>query len=655
MAKRQFAAKAATTLFASVITLSAAVSSPAFAADARDPGWYFGLQGGINSLSESTITNSSSNPQQAELGILGIIFPDTLDPVGGFLAGPICEQLAQLCSTQGILDILAGNNGGTPPASASSAITAEYDSGTAFGLTFGRAYISGMRPEGSVTYRNNKFKSVTFGPGNGDLSGQTTEVVEGEAKSISLMGNLWYDFNPGGAFQPYVGGGLGMTRVGFDTFSIGNNTDGTPNVVADGDDTIFAYQVGAGVGIPLGSNLMVSLDLRLMAASSDAEIDGKDGSKVSTDYEASSAMLGLRYYPKAGALSGDSDGDGVPDNLDKCPDTPLGVQVGPDGCPLDADGDGVPDNLDKCPGTPKGVSVGPDGCPVDSDGDGVPDYLDKCPGTATGVQVGPNGCALDADGDGVPDSLDKCPGSPAGIPVGADGCPLDSDNDGVPDYLDKCPGTPAGAIVDANGCEPDGDGDGVPDRLDRCPDTPPGQKVGPTGCPNDSDGDGVPDDMDECPNTPAGAQVLANGCALKGDCRTPRPGEEVDANGCAIDQVFILRGVNFEFDSDRLTPEAKEILKQVAVTLKAYPDVNVEIAGHTDSTGTDAYNLGLSEKRSIAVKNFLTTQTVDAARMTPNGYGESQPIDTNDTPEGQSKNRRVELRVIDESNSAVTQ
>ena len=90
----------------------------------------------------------------------------------------------------------------------------------------------------------------------------------------------------------------------------------------------------------------------------------------------------------------------------------------------------------------------------DSDGDGVVDDLDRCPGTPSGVQVDTNGCPLDSDRDGVYDYLDKCPGTPAGVKVDRDGCPLDSDGDGVPDYLDKCPGTPAGVKVDRYGCPP---------------------------------------------------------------------------------------------------------------------------------------------------------------------------------------------------------
>jgi OOP family OmpA-OmpF porin len=119
----------------------------------------------------------------------------------------------------------------------------------------------------------------------------------------------------------------------------------------------------------------------------------------------------------------------------------------------DSDGDGVPDRLDKCPGTPKGVTVDAVGCPIDTDGDGVPDYLDKCPGTPRGVKVDDAGCPIDSDGDGVPDHLDKCPGTPAGVKVDSHGCPLDSDGDGVPDHLDKCPDTPKGAVVDEHGCQ----------------------------------------------------------------------------------------------------------------------------------------------------------------------------------------------------------
>ncbi len=90
--------------------------------------------------------------------------------------------------------------------------------------------------------------------------------------------------------------------------------------------------------------------------------------------------------------------------------------------------------------------------PVDTDGDGVPDNRDRCPNTPAGVPVDVNGCPKDSDGDGVYDYLDKCPDTPAGVAVDEDGCPLDTDGDKVPDYKDEGPDTPLGGVVDDRGC-----------------------------------------------------------------------------------------------------------------------------------------------------------------------------------------------------------
>lgn len=121
---------------------------------------------------------------------------------------------------------------------------------------------------------------------------------------------------------------------------------------------------------------------------------GRCGFSVSADDIASSeAMADLVekvFFERV--VVRDSDGDGVLDNIDRCPNTPKGVAVDSHGCPLDTDGDGVYDYLDKCPNTPKGVRVDLKGCPVDSDGDGVYDYMDQCPGTPVGARVNAKGC-----------------------------------------------------------------------------------------------------------------------------------------------------------------------------------------------------------------------------------------------------------------------
>jgi len=140
-----------------------------------------------------------------------------------------------------------------------------------------------------------------------------------------------------------------------------------------------------------------------------------------TDYEAF-RTIGCPGQPLLGSPCKvpDSDGDGVFDNMDKCPNTPAGRKVNAQGCELDGDGDGVVDGLDKCPNTPAGRKVNAQGCELDGDGDGVVDGLDKCPNTPAGRKVNAQGCELDTDGDGVVDAMDKCPTVPAKT---ADGCP----------------------------------------------------------------------------------------------------------------------------------------------------------------------------------------------------------------------------------------
>ncbi len=279
-----------------------------------------------------------------------------------------------------------------------------------------------------------------------------------------------------------------------------------------------------------------------------------------------------------------------------------------------------------CPVPPPAAkTAAPAPAPKDSDGDGVVDDKDKCPGTPAGAKVDANGCELDTDGDGVVDRLDRCPMTPPGRKVDANGCEPDSDGDGVIDALDKCPGTPKGAKVDAKGCELDSDGDGVVDRVDRCPGTPAGRKVDASGCELDGDGDGVVDALDKCPDTPKG--------------------DKVDAKGCTLLSTIQLKGVNFDNDSAAIREDAKSILDEMVAILKRYPDMKVEVAGHTDSRSTDAYNEGLSQRRAQSVCDYFIQMGIDAARLMPKGYGESQPIADNATDEGRAANRRVELRI----------
>ena len=141
----------------------------------------------------------------------------------------------------------------------------------------------------------------------------------------------------------------------------------------------------------------------------------------------------------------------------------------------------------------------------------------------------------------------------------------------------------------------------------------------------DSDGDGVPDSRDKCPDTPKGIRVDSDGCPIK------------------IEQkISITLLIEFDFDKAVVKPIYHNDIEKVANFMKAYPDKNVELEGHTDSIGTDEYNKKLSIRRAESVKKYLVEKFgAPASRITTVGFGESKPVATNDTPEGRQKNRRV--------------
>jgi OOP family OmpA-OmpF porin len=109
---------------------------------------------------------------------------------------------------------------------------------------------------------------------------------------------------------------------------------------------------------------------------------------------------------------------------------------------------------------------------------------------------------------------------------------------------------------------------------------------------------------------------------------------------------MILEGVNFAFDSAAIAPESEAILDKAVEALKNAPTVHVRVEGHTDSIGSEQYNLKLSQRRAEAVVNYLVGQGIEASRLEPVGYGESEPVASNATKEGRYRNRRVELEVI---------
>jgi len=143
--------------------------------------------------------------------------------------------------------------------------------------------------------------------------------------------------------------------------------------------------------------------------------------------------------------------------------------------------------------------------------------------------------------------------------------------------------------------------------------------------PVDGDNDGIIDEADLCKQT--------------------KPGVVVDADGCAIFDG-VLDGVNFYSASERLTPKAQKILDGVAKTLQQYPNARIKVSAHTDNRGSEFYNQNLATRRAKIVVEYLSYKGIDTQNLIPSAAGESQPIATNDTPQGRALNRRVELQAI---------
>ena len=182
--------------------------------------------------------------------------------------------------------------------------------------------------------------------------------------------DLLYHLFPSHSLVPYLAAGIGGRTLDYK---------------GRGSDSDFMLNYGGGLKYFVTENIALRGDVRHVMTLPENNL-------VYT--------AGLTYYfggekkveEKRPEQPKDSDGDGVYDKMDRCPNTPKGVKVDGMGCPLDTDGDGVYDYLDKCPDTPKGVKVDDAGCPLDTDGDGVYDYLDKCPDTPKGAKVNKVGC-----------------------------------------------------------------------------------------------------------------------------------------------------------------------------------------------------------------------------------------------------------------------
>lgn len=279
----------------------------------------------------------------------------------------------------------------------------------------------------------------------------------------------------------------------------------------------------------------------------------------------------------------------------------------------DTDGDGVKDKDDLCPETPGKAELA--GCP-DKDNDGIADKDDVCPDVAGKIEF--KGCP-DTDGDGVIDSQDACPNAAGKKELS--GCP-DKDNDGVADKDDKCPDV-AGK-KELAGC-PDRDSDGIADNDDACPDVAGLAKL--KGCP-DTDGDGIPDAMDKCPDV--------FGIAANNGCPEVKKTEYFKAIYFMSNRTEVITQYSLSLDN----------LDAAVAFMKEHANAKMLIEGYADSRENENYNMKLSAKRADNVIELLVKKGIAKERLVKKFYGESNPAADNGTEEGRALNRRVEIKTL---------
>ncbi len=336
---------------------------------------------------------------------------------------------------------------------------------------------------------------------------------------------------------------------------------------------------------------------------------------------------------------GDDDGDGLDRDDDVCPAQAEDVDgfEDSDGCPDDDnDQDGVPDATDLCPFEPETINGvrDDDGCPEDpviaqrqhktryvqlKDSSSVVAVVPArlaAAGAKQGAGAKPGASARPGDsatGKAGPAELEFAkildeagPLAPGALP------PLvsagDDDGDGLDRDQDVCPAEPedADGFEDDDGCpDPDDDRDSVLDAADRCP------REGET-LNGYEDDDGCPDEV-------------------------PMP---------LLKRVGRIEGLVFANNSAQLLPGSEPTLQKVLIILQSFPNIRVELAGHTDDRGTREGNLTLSQQRADAVKTWLVDHGAQITKLTAVGYGPDKPVAKNTTEAGRAKNRRVEFVLI---------
>ncbi len=413
----------------------------------------------------------------------------------------------------------------------------------------------------------------------------------------------------------------------------------------------------------------------------------------------------------------DSDGDGVPDSLDKCPNTPPRTVVDTVGCtpqqtgiPLDSDGDGIPDSIDKCPNTPPRVVVDAQGCFPDEDGDGISDSRDACPGTPAGAVVDKTGCSAaqltlasapaavnpSTSSPAAVAEVNISSGSPAGtqtvdttvlvVSPGAAPSPAASEISAATDHsgssaeikaihlpqaaapsaaapaaaavADKTavaasanvpaevkPAAPASVTAEAKPAAP---ASAAAEAKPAAPAPPSAAAVSAVTVASANVPAGKKAEVSSAQaETKAVArltQVAAQGSVTQPVITAVRAAASDPSCPWAQEDKLCMVAVEFDFNKSALKGDFGPRLKAIKAFLAANPKAQIELHGHTDSTGPNDYNVKLSMGRAEAVKKYLIKDGgLDAGRITTRGLGKSMPTAANDTKHGRASNRRTLL------------
>lgn len=441
-------------------------------------------------------------------------------------------------------------------------------------------------------------------------SGSQKRFMGSSSTTPQVIGILDKEFGRRGQFRVALNGGIRFR----DAITY------TDNDTATGGASRTNASIKAGGEIPFGLGLAYAIAVQKVDLV--AELFGSVPLDDAVNYQPLEAIGGLKLYLARNSFLSLGAGRGLVPNKGANPDLRAFIGIIFEPNIGDRDGDGIKDDVDKCPDDPedKDGFQDDDGCPdPDNDRDGIPDSEDKCPDDPedrNGFEDEdgcPDGKKNDRDGDGIPDDVDKCPDDPEDKDgfEDEDGCPdPDNDKDGILDVDDLCPNEPEDkdGFKDEDGCpDPDNDKDRILDKDDKCP--------------NDPETYNGFEDQDGCPDR---GRVVVTDTSIE-----------------------ILDMVYFEYDKAVIKKQSYPILDAVAATLQGNPAISlIEIQGHTDERGNDAYNLDLSDRRSKSVREYLIGKGVDAKRLTAQGYGETQPLDRNHNEAAWAKNRRVAFLIL---------